>query len=118
MDAPTKKRGRPAKVVATPEPVIEIQEKIVEVIKEVIRTVEVEKPRLEDYALYSHLRDTGFPQGGSGVYMENPTGMDKAYVPTAPEVLSYFAANPEEWEDMRDGIIRTYIEIKEKMNQA
>ena len=96
---------------------IEVQEKIVEIVKEVIKyvpqTVEVEKPRLEGFELYAKLRDINYPQGGLGVSMENPANIDKAYVPTAQEVISFFAGNPEQWDALRDGIIRTYIEIYE-----
>ncbi len=87
-----------------------VKEIIVE--KEVIRTVEVEKPQLEGYGLYAALRDIGYPQGGMGNMMENPNGVDKAYVPHAQEVLAFFSGDPDKWELMRDGIIRTYIEIQ------
>ena len=86
-----------------------IKEIVVE--KEVIRTVEVEKPKLEGYELYAKLRDIGFPQGGIGAYTENPNGVDKVYIPHPQEVIAFFIGDPDKWEGMRDGIIRTYIEI-------
>ncbi len=90
-----------------------IQQKVVEVIKEIIieKIIEVEKPRLEGYELYAKLRDIGYPQGGMGNIMENPNGVDKVYVPHANEVMSFFVGDPDKWEAMRDGVIRTYIEI-------
>jgi hypothetical protein len=90
-----------------------IQEKIVEVIKEVIRTVEVEKPRLEGYELYAKLRDTGFWQGGVGATMENPSGIDKVYVPEVAELYQSFALDPEGWEKVRDALCRVWIEMHE-----
>lgn len=100
-----RKRGRPRKE----QP--DVQKRVVEVIREVINTVEIEAPKLEGFELYSRLKDTGYFQGGTGYYMENPNGIDKVYVPTAQEVISFFTGNPEKWDLMRDGIIRAYLEI-------
>lgn len=98
-------------------PIEVIREVIKFVSQEVIKEVMVEKPRLEGFELYAKLRDIGFYQGGSmGVYMENPNGVDKVYVPHAQEVIGFFTGDPDKWEAMRDGIIRTYIEIYESNN--
>ncbi len=99
-----------------------VQEKVIEVIKVITREIpvevirEVEKPRLEGYELYAKLRDIGYYQGGGGQTMENPNGIDKVYIPTAQEVITYFTGDPEKWDKMRDGIIRAYIEINESDN--
>lgn len=93
-----------------------IQEKIVEVIKEVIPTVEVEKPKLEGYELYAKLRDVGFYQGGVGTTMENPTGVDKVYVPEVAELYQSFALNPSGWEKVRDALCRVWIEMHQDGN--
>lgn len=105
-------RGRPKKIIDntnSPEKDIDLsKEKIV--IREVIR--EIEKPRLEGYELYKKLQEVDFPQGGvMGNYMEDPNGTEKVYVPHVQEVLGFFTGNPDKWEGMRDGIIRTYIEL-------
>lgn len=101
-----RKSGRPKKLSP-------LQEQMKEVIKEVIRTVEVQAPKLEGFELYSKLKDTGYYQGGSGYYMENSNGIDKVYVPQAQEIISFFSGDPEKWDQMRDGIIRAYLEIYE-----
>lgn len=98
-------------------PSLEVKEKIVEkvVIKEVIK--EIEKPRLEGYELYAKLKELNYFQGGAmGFYMENPNGIEKVYVPHPQEVIAFFTGDPEKWEGMRDGIIRTYIELNETDN--
>lgn len=105
---PTKKRGRPATKKVAP------QAQVAQAIKEVIKFVD--RPELEGYELYKALENTGYFQGGSGYYIENPNGLDKVYVPTAPEVVSFFAGDPDKWELMRDGIIRAYIQIYEGGN--
>lgn len=102
---PTKKRGRPAK-----KP--DAQTQVAQTIKEVIKFVD--KPELEGYELYLQLRETGYFQGGGGQYLEDPNGIDKVYIPTAPEVVSFFAGDPEKWEEMRDGIVRVYLQIYER----
>lgn len=102
----TKKRGRPPK-----KP--DVQQKVVEVLREVI--VEIEKPQLDGYDLYLKLRDTGYFQGGSGQYVEDPNGIDRVYVPTAQEVITFFTGDPEKWDLMRDGIVRAYLDIYEEM---
>lgn len=89
------------------------QKQIVEVIKEVLTTIEVERPVLEGFELYAQLRDTGYPQGGVGQYVENVNGIDKAYIPHPHEIIDHFLGDPELWEKMRDGIIRTYLEVYE-----
>lgn len=105
--ATTKKKGRPAKE-------IELQQQVAQSIIEVIKFVD--KPEIEGYELYKALEGTGYFQGGSGYYLENPNGIDKVYVPTAPEVVSFFAGDPDKWELMRDGIVRSYLEIYEGEN--
>lgn len=103
--------ARPKKNVDNTPQVIE---KIVEIIKEVevIREVPVEKPRLEGYDLYTKLKEIGYPQGGAmGTYMQNENGIEYVYIPHVQEVLAFFSGDPEKWEGMRDGVIRTYIEL-------
>lgn len=98
------------KIVKEPD----TQTQVTEIIKEVIKVVEVEKPQLEGFELYSRLRDTGYFPGGSGQYLDDQYSLDKVYVPTAQEVISFFAGDPDKWDELRDGIIRTYIEIHER----
>lgn len=112
--------ARPKKVVdntktptSSQEKIVEIVEIVKEVIKYVPQEVFIEKPRLEDFELYNRLKEIGYPQGGGGSYLENPMNIDKVYVPTAQEVIAFFIGDPDKWEHMRDGIIRTYIEVYE-----
>lgn len=96
---------------------IEIREIRVEVpvekvvIKEVIKYVE--KPRLEGYELYARLRDMGYYQGGIGMTMENPNGIDKVYIPEASEIYPSFAIDPDKWNIVRDSLCRVWIELNQ-----
>jgi len=70
-----------------------------EIIKEVIRTVP--EPRLE-----------GYFQGGMGQWMEDPNGTERVYVPHVSEVYGYFIGDPEKWEQLKDHMIRAYLELQ------
>jgi len=107
-----KKRGRPKKTVEQKqhyEKAAQVQKEIVEVFTEVVKYIP--EPRLEGFELYRALEQKGFPQGGSGQIMEDPNGTTKAYIPTYGEVIAFFMADPEKMEQMRDAVIRAYIEI-------
>lgn len=120
-----KKRGRPKKVApeisqeveeqtATPpinQQVPDIQTQVVETIREIFveKVIEVEKPKLEGYALYKALRAAGFPQGGVGHYIQDPNSADSVYVPHVSEVYTQFLADPQQWEALRDAICREWI---------
>lgn len=90
------------------EPVVEIQyaEKIVEIVREVA----VEKPVLEGFALYKKLKDERYPQGGMGEWWEDPNGTDKVYVPRPEEIYTHYLGNKQEWDELRDALVRVWIE--------
>jgi len=110
-----KKRGRPRKIVDVPERSdgeLTMPEKIKEVIieKEIVKTVP--EPRLEGWELYKALKDKGFFQGGMGQWMEDPNGTERVYVPHVSEVYGYFIGDPEKWEQLKDHMIRAYLELQ------
>ncbi|MDE2232920.1 MAG: hypothetical protein KGJ90_02195 [Patescibacteria group bacterium] len=114
MEPEKKKRGRPRKTLEQKEATrtaSEAQKEIVEVIKEII--VRVPEPRLEGFELYKTLKDkTRFPQGGSmGQWMEDPNGFEVVYAPSYQEIITFFMADPEKMNQMRDAVIRAYIEL-------
>ncbi len=108
-----RKRGRPRK---TPEQKEQYQEankaqkEIVEVFKEIVKYIP--EPRLEGFALYKALKEKGYYQGGGGYEMEDPNGIERAYIPTYQEVITNFIGDPDLMDKMRDSVIRAYIELQ------
>lgn len=95
-------------VMLPPEPVVEIQ--YIEKVTEIVREVLVEKPVLEGFALYKKLKDERYPQGGMGEWWEDPNGTDKVYVPRPEEIYTHFLGNKQEWDELRDALVRVWIE--------
>jgi hypothetical protein len=136
METPSKKRGRPAKpkapvdigfkgleaivdngttvVTITEEPTtgtyptLQVKEVIVE------KIIEVPEKKLKGFELYRKLKELRFPQGGMGQWWENPNGTDKVYVPRPEELYTMFIGDPQAWDELRDTLARTWIEISVK----
>ncbi len=87
----------------------EAQKEIVETIREIVKLVP--EPRLEGFELYRALKEKGFPQGGGGENMEDVNGTEIVYIPTYGEVIAFFIADPNKMYQMRDAVIRAYIEL-------
>lgn len=62
------------------------------------------------YNLYLALKNAGYPQGGSGGYIQHPDTNDKVYVPLPSELYNHFTSDPKEWEDVVDALAKVWID--------
>lgn len=69
---------------------------------------------MERYNLYLSLKKAGFPQGGSGNYIQDPDSSEKVYVPTSGEIYSMFLADPDGWQSMTDCLAQVWIDNSKK----
>lgn len=67
------------------------------------------------YDLYLKLKEAGFPQGGSGKFLQHPDKDEKVYVPTAPEVFTAYIGDPEDWQKMVDAMAGVWMEKNKKV---
>lgn len=93
-------RGRKKVEVTVIEPKIEIRyvDKI------------VERPVISGFALYKLLKESGFAQGGSGMFMQDPDSNEKVYIPLPGEVYTQFLGDPKDWQVLTDAMVRVWLE--------
>lgn len=69
---------------------------------------------MERFKLYQELKNAGFPQGGSGIYMNDPDSNERVYIPTPSEIYATFLGNPGDWTDMVDAMAEVWIKRAKK----
>lgn len=57
--------------------------------------------------LFKAARDAGFPQGGVGNWRD--VNNERIYVPHPSEVYNQFIADPVQWEEMAEAMLRVWI---------
>lgn len=64
------------------------------------------------YPLYKELKECGFPQGGTGTWLQDPNSDDKVYVPELSELISTFLGDPPAWIKLKEAVTKAWIQNK------
>ncbi len=60
--------------------------------------------------LYKRLKDSGYPQGGQGMFIVSPDSGERYYMPLPSELYAQLALSPKDWQKVSDALAGIYIE--------
>lgn len=62
--------------------------------------------------LCKSLRNKGFPQGGTGIFIQDPETGEKFYKPQPAEVYAQFILDPDGWDKVTEALIKVWVDTR------